>query len=430
MWLIDRDTNGKSPSRIPLRPELREALVRWYVGEGSTHDEQAGIKLVQNARIGHRWIACGCLGAEKAPPILTPAFLPEAETYYLRRLTSSKRPEHRADCPFFRDQVTDRLTEVRSRSTPLDPPDAFFEVLKPAPEKLSQRPEHDASDDRTRAASIPKLARLLWRLMAAAQVHQLAPFAYREERSIRGEFASLVRAASQIEVAPGITLDRVLWTHARPLQARAVYAALRSLEAEWPKDHATQGFVLLYAPSVHGTEITLPDGETLTIANRVQSPSVRGNPIRGPFLVLIVVGQYPEARGFAPLRAYAQPILSGRMFLPVDSDFERAVLRIILRCQRDLHARGVEIALVKPLFDTLTPDGPCRPDALLEARSKVTGEVRSIVIEAMGFETDEYLAAKAITHPRMRHFGEIVTVDRMRMDEAAAEAAILIALDL
>ena len=425
MWLVDRDTNGKSASRIPLHRDLREALVRWYIGEGSAHDEQVGIMLVQKARIGHRWIACGCLGAEKLPPILTPAFLSEAETYYLRRLTSSKRPEHRTDCPFFRDQVTNRRTEVRSRSTALDPPDGYFAVLKPAPEKLSQRPEGDVSDDRTRGASIPKLARLLWRLMAMAQVHQVAPIAYREERSIRSEFAWLMRAASQIEVAPGVTLDRVLWTHPRPLKARAVYAALRALEAEWPKDHAPQGFVLLYALSVHGTEITLPDGETLTIANRVQLPSVRGNPICGPFLVLIVVGQYPEARGFAPLRAYAQPILSGRMFLPVDSDFERDVLRTILRCQRDLHVRGVDLALAKPIFDTLTPDGPCRPDALLKARSKVTGEVKSIVIEAMGFEMDDYLAAKAITHPRMRHLGEIVSVDRLRMDEAAARDAIL-----
>ena len=85
---------------------LREALVRWYVGAGSPGDEEAGITLVQNARIGAKWIACDCLPDDEPPAILTPAFLSEAETYYLRRLTSGKRPDHRADCPFFRDQVT------------------------------------------------------------------------------------------------------------------------------------------------------------------------------------------------------------------------------------------------------------------------------------------------------------------------------------
>ena len=91
MWLIHRDTDGKSRDRIRLPEPLREALVRWYIGEGSWHDEQAGVTLVQNARIGQRWIACDCLGGDKAPPILTPAYLSEAETYYLRRLTSTKR---------------------------------------------------------------------------------------------------------------------------------------------------------------------------------------------------------------------------------------------------------------------------------------------------------------------------------------------------
>jgi len=92
MWLIHRDTDGNSRDRIRLPPPLREALVRWYVGEGSYHDEQAGVTLVQNARIGERWIACDCLGTDEAPPILTPAYLSEAETYYLRRLTSTEPP--------------------------------------------------------------------------------------------------------------------------------------------------------------------------------------------------------------------------------------------------------------------------------------------------------------------------------------------------
>lgn len=430
MWLINRDTDGQGPDRIPLPTPLREALVRWYVGEGSMHDEKAGITLVQNARIGHRWIACDCLGRAAAPPILTPAFLSEADTYYLRRLTSTKRPEHLADCPFFRDQVTNRITEVRSHSTPTEPPSGYFEVLRPAPEKLAQRPEDDANDDRTRNASIPRLARLLWRLMDAAGANRIAPLAYAEEWSIRESFAAMGRAAGKIEIAPGIELARAFWTHARPLQANVVYATLRNMAPNWPKAHAPQGFVLLYAKSFKGHEILLPDGDTLTIANRVQSPSVRGNRIVGPFLILVVAGQYPEAHGYAPLRAYAQPILNGRLFVPVDSDFERQVLRRILECQRALHGRGVDLAIGKPLFDTITPSGPCRPDFLLEARSRVTGELRTVVVEAMGFDSDEYAASKAVTHPRMRQLGNLVKIKPEELERDVADSWLMAALDL
>ena len=255
--------------------------------------------------------------------------------------------------------------------------------------------------------------------------NRIAPLAYGAEWSIKEEFAAINRAAAKMEIAPGIELTRALWTHARPLQARAVYAALRQLAPGWPKEHAPQGFVLLYARSIKGHEIHVPDGEPVVIANRVQSPSVRRNRITGPFLVLIVAGEYPEAHGYAPLRAYAQPIHSGRQFVPIDSDFEREVLKQILSCQQALHGRGVDVAIGKPLFDTMTPDGLCRPDYILEARSRVTGEVRTVVVEAMGFDTNDYAAAKVITHTRMRHLGELLTIDPEELEYGEGEAKIM-----
>ena len=430
MWLIHRDTDGNSRDRIRLPPPLREALVRWYVGEGSYHDEQAGVTLVQNARIGERWIACDCLGTDEAPPILTPAYLSEAETYYLRRLTSTKRPEHRPDCPFFRDQATNRLTEVRTRNMPTDPPAGFFEVLRPAPEKLAQRPEDDSQDDRTRNASTPRLARLLWRLLDNAGCNQIAPLMIGQEWSIKEEFAALGRAAAKIEIAPGIELARAFWTHARPLETNVVYGTLRVLAPKWPKTHAPQGFVALYAKTIKGNEIHVPDGDPIRIATRVQSPSIRGNRITGPFIVLVVAGEYPEARGYAPLRAYAQPIHNGRMFVPVESDFERKTLNAILAAQRELHRQGVDVAIGKPLFDTMTPDGPCRPDFMLEARSRMTGEVKTLVVEAMGFDSADYEAAKAITHPRMKTLGDLVTIDPSEVEQDGAVGKILRTLDI
>lgn len=430
MWLVPRDTDGKSKDRIPLPEPLCRALVRWYVGKGSFHDEQAGVTLVQNARIGQRWIACHCLGPAAAPPILTPAYLSEAETYYLRRLTGTKRPEHRPDCPFFRDQATNRITEVRFGNTPTDPPAGFFEVLRPAPEKLSQRPDDDSLDDRTRNASTPRLARLLWRLLDNAGCNEVAPLALGYEWSIRAEFAALARAAGKIDIAPGIELARAFWTHSRPLHSKAVYGTLRGLAARWPKGHAPHGFVAIYANAIKGKIIHAPDGDTVTVATRVQSPSIRGNRIEGPFIVLIVVGEYPEVRGYAPVRAYAQPIHSGRMFVPVESDFERRALKAILAGQRELHARGVDLAIGKPLFDTITPDGPCRPDFVLEARSRATGEMKTLVIEAMGFDTPEYHAAKAMTHPRMNALGHLITLDPQEVDRGIAVDKILRTLDV
>jgi hypothetical protein len=266
--------------------------------------------------------------------------------------------------------------------------------------------------------------------MDASGSNIVAPLRFGDEWSIRAAFASLAAAAAKIEIAPRVELARAFWTHPRALQSKAAFAQLRELSAHWPKDHAPQGFLLLYVPHFKGHEITLPDGNTITIANRIQSPSVKGNHIAGPYLVFVVIGQYPESRGYAPLRAYAQPIFNGRLFVPVESDFERRTVRCILDCQKILHAHGVDVAIRKPLFDTMTRLGPCRPDFVMEARSRITGEVRTLVIEAMGFDNDDYLATKAITHPRMSLLGELLTLTPTEVDGSDGQDRLLAALDI
>lgn len=411
MWLIDRHTDGLGAGRIPLPDPLRAALVRWYVGDGSRHDEDAGITLVQQARIGAKWIACDCLGSDSAPPILTPAFLSEAETYYLRRLTSAKRPEHRSDCPFFRDQVTNRITEVRSVDTPADPPGGYFEVLRPAPEKLAQRPVEESTDDRTRNASIPRLARLLWRLLNNSGLNIVAPWQEEpRERTISDEFKTLIAAAARVEIAPGIELGRALWTHGLAFHSKRAYASIRSLAQDWPRGHAPQGFLTLFAPDFQGSTLRAAGCEPIMIANRIQSPSVRGNPVKGPYLVIVVVGEYPEAHGYAPLRAYAQPIFSGNRFVPIETEFERSVLRSMLDARRILDRDGIDLAIEKPVFDRLTTLGPCRPDFVLEARSRVTGEIRRIVVEAVGDQSGAHLGPRASNRRCIEQIAPIVPI--------------------
>ena len=99
MWLVPRHSNGLH-RRTPLPPVVREALIRWYVGEGSEADHRASVILVVKARTHHQWLACDCLG-EAPPPLLSPAFLSEAETYYLRRLTSRLCSEVLVSLPHF-----------------------------------------------------------------------------------------------------------------------------------------------------------------------------------------------------------------------------------------------------------------------------------------------------------------------------------------
>lgn len=406
MWLVDR--GGRGHRRIPIDPIVRDALVRWYSGKGDYRDEEAGVVLVEQARLGDMWIACDCLSAAAAPPLMTPAYLSEAETFYLRRLTGRGRSEHRLDCPFFHAQSMAGTMAAPDPARPVDRPEGYFSVLKNAPVHLARAPE-DSTGARVRHPHIPRLARLMWRLLDLAGRNQ-ALLSPDEGRGIASEFAAIQRVAGQVEVAPGVELGRVLWTHGSALLRRRAYAGIRALSHSWPRGHAPQGFLLLFANEVDGNVVHAAGCEPIEVATRIQRPSIHGSPVAGPYLVLIVVGELPQVKGYAPLRAYAQPIYSGQRFIPVDSDFERTVIRELLRIQHRLDHHDVDSAVTKPLFDIQTPAGNCRPDFIIETFSRQTGESRIAIIEAMGFDTQAYHDAKAITHPRMEHIGPVIDV--------------------
>ncbi|MDF0490389.1 hypothetical protein PX554_19865 [Sphingomonas sp. H39-1-10] len=431
MWLIERYSNGRSIDRIAVPEPVRAALVRWYMGEGGRQEEAASIVLVQQARIGEKWIACDCLGSECNPPILTPAYLSESETYYLRRLTAAKRPEHRESCPFHREQVIRTQEDVEGHETALERPDGFFSVLKPAPWRLAQQPVADAADHRVHSCSVPRLARLLWRLLDVSARNVLPPLAQdAPERSIATEFSAIMAAAEHIEVAPGIALARVLWTHGRAYHSRRVFAGLRDQAKSWPRGHEPQGFLLVFADEVRGQQVIAAGSDPIPVATQVVSPSVHGVRVAGPYLALIVVGKLPEARGYSALRAYAQPICSGRRFVPVDSAFERATALALLRYQRRLDQAGHDCRIVKPAFDTLTPLGSCRPDFLVETLSRETGAMDSVIVEALGFDTEDYEKTKAITHPRMAMIAPIVTIDAGQLENGELPGRLDTALGL
>src|SRR3546814_17010056 len=67
--------------------------------------------------------------------------------------------------------------------------------------------------------------------------------------------------------------------------------------------------------------------------------------------------------------------------LPYDSEFERLVLGELVELRRTLDRAGWDLSIEKPLFDTLTPTGACRPDFILEACARQTGEIRRIAVD-------------------------------------------------
>lgn len=359
MWLVPKGAKNAN-GQPPLAAALSDTLRIWYTGRGDHRDEEAALLLVRHARKTAQWIACDCLG-ESVTPMLSPALLTGVDTYYLRRLTGRGRAEHRIDCPFFREQTFGTLNTGKRPAR--NQPEGYFAVLRPPAHSLAQEPGDEIAPRDSASHGAPRLAKLLWRLLelsgrTAIDASEDAP------RDIASEFAAVRRLAEQVEVAPGIPLARVLFTHPRDWESKRVFAMLRELAKSWPNGHEPQAFLLVFARKVHEQSIETSEG-TIALATRLRHPGTRARPIGGPDLTLVAIGERPDAHGYGALRAWGQPVHNGHRFIPVDDDFDREIVDALIAARRILGRQDIALSATKPLFDRITPHGPVRASWLV-----------------------------------------------------------------
>lgn len=410
MWMVPKGAKTARGGE-PVAPALAETLRIWYEGRGDHIDERHALVLVRHARRRGCWLACDCRGPshpEPATPMLSPALLTEADTYYLRRLTGGGRAEHAVACPFFRAQRMS--TTTTSESTPArNAPDGFFAVLKPAPVALAQAPVGDTTTRDDASHGTPRLAKLLWRLLEVSG-RSTIPAVEHGDRTIASEFAAIKRAAGYIEVAPGIPLERVLFTHPRDWHSRRAFAVLRELAPRWPAGHEPQAFLLVYTKVLHEQSIETADGP-IEIATRVRHPGTRAAPITGPDLALVAIGRHPDVRGYAAQRAWAQPIHNGHRFMPIEHDFDRDVVDALLVARRVLAVDGVMLTARKPMFDLMTAEGAICPTWQVTLSA---GQQELAVVLSTRDTKPDTLERKAL-----EFLGQVIDVDKSNTERLA-----------
>lgn len=431
MWIVSKSQQGLEADRRPLPAADFERLMRWYVGDGDRDDELNSVHIVQTVKRDHHWIACGCLGDRNPPPLLAPAYLAMASTFYLRRLTGTSRPEHHRECPFFRSQLDyQQKLANQLEAKPLKPATGYFETQKPLATNLAQMPDENVVAG-SKPKSTPKLARMLWTLIDRAETNFLAPPHHDDKATILSQFAALRRGAEGLSIAPRIPLIEHFYTHTRDLVSGSIYAKLDRATPIWTAGHSPQAFLVTFAHSISKNAIITVDGEVeipgmldsvFDYDTELETDSTQdltpihptatiGKPSKdlnglGPYLAIVVIARPLDGGPFQPLRAYAQPIISGHYFCPVDTVFERTVLRILLSIQREQLRGPAAFSIEKPLFDLETPDGHCRPDFMISGPKGLP-----LNIELTGYGNEDFQAAKDLTLPRMLHIGPTIQIE-------------------
>ena len=207
-------------------------------------------------------------------------------------------------------------------------------------------------------------------------------------------------------------MDRLLFLSRADWVRRRVHARVREAARDFPSGHVPQWFVCFPAYRIDQRAVQAESGNgVLDVVSRIRRPTVGGRAVLGPDLFLGVVGLTTRRRGYECVRAWAQPIVSFRRPVPVDSSFERRAFGTLTTTLRILShvLPDAEFEMEKPVFEVDNGRGPCLPDFLIRGRRK--GEERTYAVEVMGFERPDYLAGKQVTHARMEEIGPVLLMD-------------------
>ena len=395
---------------------------------------ELALAVLREGRENDLWLRCDCRIDIDDDPLVAPCRMSEGAGYSWRVLQGKNRPRHLTNCVFYRESREERAEKDWRRAARVRP-EGYFAALQArkggdSAELLTsedgtaltdplQAPGEDG-DRKPGRRRMPALPGLLCRLLETAGLTRVR--ANEPPPGMGGWMDAMRAAAKTMEVAPGHPLDGLLFPWRTGWDRRRVHARVREAAQNFPKGHVPQGFVCF--PVRHVGERSLPAtskyGE-LEVVSRIKRPTIGGRAVSGPYLFFGVVALTTRRRGYECVRGWAQPVVSVHCPVPVDSDFERQAFSTLETTLwiLDKEFPDIEFTMVKPVFEIDTEQGPCLPDLLIHARRK--GEVRTWVVEVMGFERPDYLAGKEVTHERMQELGPVILMDGKRFERGLAD---------
>ena len=396
-----------------LSPQVQSAVRAVAAGAESERLESLVLAVMKRARASKLWLGCDCRSEDGRRPAVAPCRKSHG-THYWQVLVRGQLA-HDGGCVFGRTRARRRQDAARWNRPPRTAPEGFFAVLRDqAEEQRVSRPggRSEGGGERT-GVRRPALSRLLLMLMEKAGLTRVRPD---DERM----WVDAVKdPAKEIEIAPGRLLSE-LWFPSVPMwNGELVHARVRAAARDWPAGHKPQGFVCWIVWDVDACGVgTDGENDRVEVRSGVVRPVVGTNPIARPYLFLGAVGLPEGESGYECLEAYAQPIVARKWPVPVDSHYERQAFGT-LRTTLQILSRAFPDAafeLEKPVFDIETPEGPCLPDFLIDARRG--GDELTFVVEVMGFERPEYLQGKEVTYPRMATLGTLCTMQASKFDRS------------
>ncbi|MDT3534349.1 hypothetical protein [Cronobacter sakazakii] len=386
------------------------------------------------------WLQCDCRkdSQDINPPELTAVNDPDVPIH-LRNI--NRETDHADSCPL-KGQHTEggeeRTASGARKKASLRRIDYSSLLRKEARRKQPVGMPDDKDEDsrRPRRAAVSSLARLLFTLIEDAGFNELSlPVSL--DKSYPGAAERIRQLQAVLDtttVSRGHMLSEVV--SLKPWKSPEEIMATLD-KATWLEGRERRFWMIFTTDRVseEGAEFVLEgkgkDGDDLRFlfrpTRRLKINGEAGEGRRGYYWV-IVRFERNEVSGLVECRdGYAHAIYSRNWPVPVDSELEKATLKGINECAvwlRDKYP-SINLALQKPVHELEIPDpisaekGFVIPDFIVKVTE--TGKPdHTLVIETMGYHTEDYIERKKKMHRMMKEIGKVVT-DPHKWPEPAAK---------
>ena len=165
-------------------------------------------------------------------------------------------------------------------------------------------------------------------------------------------------------------------------------------------------FTSIVTKITYNSFVTKKDNKTYKVDNKISTTSHWINLDKSAPYFLAVSAIIGKDNKITLKDAFAIPIFSTRLLIPIESNYERTILKIILAVVNKYY----NITIIKPLFDFITDNKEkYRPDFVIIHNNK------KIFIEVLGSNNPDYLAHKnhinRIAKPVCNHFIAVKAFD-------------------
>lgn len=348
------------------------------------------------------WIQCDCRDSGFQPVFRIKQA--SSGTFYLHRITS--RAEHAASC-LFKEVVYNHNKNPLKESKPFLKKNVPFNLMGKKSDSLWNTSESKSAHSQSQGTKRTKLARVLFHLLDASGLNTVG---FNDQLKPSD---ALLQAAQSLELTQGIFVANYLELNPNRIRYRAV--SLKD-DSSWKNNREKHLLALVHVSSFdeHTLDVIYPDKsiKKIPIAHRIYRSSGRFSARTSPYIALILIGTTAESPGFyQPIKAFVMPSYSTASYFPVDSFYEREVLRHLYRLYFELLKQGHSFQIVKPLFDIEVSLKGTQEQCFVLPDFLIRQGRRTLVLEVNGSHELDYLERKKRTHEHMKHLGTLLSFD-------------------